>query len=305
MNTKPNCIVCGSHSREVIKNDLPVLLCDSCGLFWRASFDLPENFYETREFDLEKTGKINARYTNSLERIETLNKYADLNNLCDVGCGEGVFLKALIDLGYSNIVGLEPSKKVHNFATQNKLKIIKGGIEDLSKSFLGENGIHTITMFHVIEHLKDPSEVLKMIRDLFSKGDKLIIETPNMDSYIFRKNNYEHEIICLEHLYYFNKSNLEKLLERSGFRIIASGNRDFNEKNMSIRESLVRLGLIKVRKELKTTNSDFNSQSTSSSVGGIFRRMIRKLLSKIVSSTGTGNYMWIVAEKINPKSSYF
>jgi len=155
MKAKTECIVCGNQGKPIVRNDVSMLLCDKCGLYWRESFDLPCNFYDTREFELEKAGKEEARYANSLERIKTFQKYTNMNNLCDVGCGEGIFLKTLCDLGYKNSVGLEPSVEAREFATQNNLKIIQGGVENINKAFLNENRIHTLTLFHVIEHLSE------------------------------------------------------------------------------------------------------------------------------------------------------
>ena len=303
MNVKFDCIICGNHGRKIVRNNLPMFICDSCGLFWRASFDLPENFYETRNFELEKTGKIDARYTNSIGRIQTLKKYVDLNNLCDVGCGEGVFLKTLNDSGYKNVVGLEPSIEAHDFSVRNKLKIIRGVTENLDKSFFGGNGIHTATMFHVIEHLKDPDGVLKMIYNNLEKGDKLVIETPDTESYILKTSGYKHELIYPEHLHYFNKANLRKLLEKSGFEFVASGNRDFNENNLSIKESLARLGFVKINARKKNAKAEFESKSINVAErgngrkNGVLRHGARKFLSTIVRLMGRGNYLWIVVKK--------
>jgi SAM-dependent methyltransferase len=296
---KLDCIVCGARGHEITINNLPMLICDSCGLFWRASFDLPENFYETREFETEKRGKIEARYANSIGRIETLRRYADVNNLCDVGCGEGIFLKALNDLGYKNVFGLEPSLEARDFAVLNNLKIVAGGIENLSESFFTKNDVHTVTIFHVVEHLKDPYASLKLIYDNLGKGDKLAIETPDMDSYALKKSNYKNELINPEHLHYFNKTNLKKLLEKSGFTVIASGNRDFNEKNMSIRESLSRLGFINVSPDKKDSGAKYGEASLGVKDGNdsIFRTIVRRTLSSVVGFLGRGNYLWIVAQK--------
>lgn len=278
-----------------------MFMCDSCGLFWLANFSLEDTHYETLDFSLGKTGKMNTRYANAIERIETLRKYADLNNVCDIGCGEGVFLKTLGDLGYKNLIGLEPGREAQDFAVRNKLDIREGTIENVDKSFFSSNGIHTVSMFHVIEHLKDPSVAVEMIGSSLQRGDQLIIETPDADSYLLRKTDYRHELIYPEHLYYFNKKNLHTLLEKSGFRVIASGNRDFNEKNMSIKESLARLGLMKTAGLEKKTPLGVEvgiKTSAPDTGGGIARLLTRSLLAKAVRILGRGNYQWVVAEKI-------
>lgn len=298
MNATFDCIVCGGEGREVVRNDLPMLLCDVCGLFWRKSFELNECHYEQRSFDLENKEKINARYANSLERIGTFRKYINMDNVCDVGCGEGIFLRALRDSGYQNTIGLEPSTEVCDFAVANKLEIFNGSIENLDKTFFNEHNVHTVTMFHVIEHLKDTKEVLTIIYDNLKKGDRLVIETPDTNSFVFTKTNYKNEFIYPEHLYYFNKNNLQKLLVGIGFTLIVSGSRDFKEKNLSIRQSLARLGFVdsphQKQSEINAEQVDSGDKKINS---GILRTIARRLLSILVKLMGRGNYLWIIVEK--------
>lgn len=300
MNQKSDCIVCGNKGREVVRNNLPMFLCDTCGLFWRTSFELGDNHYEQRGFELENKGKIGARYANSLERIDLFRKYADLNNISDIGCGEGVFLKALSQRGYKNVIGLEPSVVARDFALINNLKVFEGEIQNLDASFFVKNNIHVVTMFHVVEHLKDPQDVLKMIFDNLKKGDRLIVETPDTSSRIFINTNYQNEFVYPEHLYYFNKNNLRSLLKKIGFTTIATGNRDFNERNLSIRGALARLGVVDFpqfgerRFEKKLTGTILKENRVKSD---ILRTLVRYFLSRIVKLCNRGNYVWIIVKK--------
>lgn len=294
-----DCVVCGGKGMEVMRNNLSMYICNTCGLFWRKNFELDDRHYEQRSFELENKEKINIRYANSLERIETLRKYINLNDVCDIGCGEGVFLKALSDLGYKNTIGLEPSIKARNYASANNLNIFEGEIESVNGLFFKKHNAHIVTMFHVIEHLKNPKEVLKGIYDNLTEGDHLVIETPDTDSRIFTKTNYRNKFIYPEHLFYFNKNNLQKLLKEIGFTSIASGNRDFNEKNLGIRESISRLGIIDGFLNEGNTKTPLDDPSfTDKKINnGILRTMVRKLLSKVVIYMGRGNYLWVIVKK--------
>lgn len=300
MNPKADCIVCGGAVGEVVRNNLPMYLCGSCGLFWRRSFELDEDHYEKRGFELENNDKINARYANSLERIETLRKYISLNDVCDVGCGEGIFLKALKDRGYTNSIGLEPSIKARDYASANNLNIFEGDVESMSSSFFKEHNTHVVTMFHVIEHLRSPKEVLKGIYDGLSEGDTLVIETPDTNSLVFTKTNFQNEFIYAEHLYYFNKNNICTLLEDIGFNVIALGNRDFNENALGIKGALSRLGLtdfpVKGERRLESREPKGATEKETTK-GGILKLIIRRLLSGVVKLSDRGNYLWVVVKK--------
>jgi len=292
------CPICHNSYNSLRLNDLPMRCCLKCGLVWRENFDILINHYQLKEIDLSKE-KIQSRMLNSKNRINTFKHYADLNNLCDIGTGEGVFLKALNDYGYKNIFGIEPNIKNKEFVKINNLKIINGVISDIKK-IICENNIHTITMFHLIEHLCNPLESLNLIFESLNKGDKLIIETPDFEAYTIKRVNYKHKLIYSEHLFYFNQKNIRLLLEKIGFKIIATGKRDFDQNSFSIKELLFRLGLIK-----KVNNSDYSknnqikiyAQDKSSRNIVFVKKIIRKILNNLVIGLNRLDYIWIVAEK--------
>ena len=48
--------------------------------------------------------------------------------------------------------------------------------------WIKEETLEFITMFHVIEHVKDPKSIIKTLNKLLVPGGHLVIETPNIDS---------------------------------------------------------------------------------------------------------------------------
>lgn len=294
--TKMECVICERRGGELILNNLPMLVCGSCGLIWRKYFDLDSDYYQGRDFELSEE-KIKARYSNSVSRIKIFKKYVDFNNICDVGCGEGLFLKALKDCGYKNIIGIEPSMKISEFAKENELDIRNEAIENIDNSFFRENNIKMITMLHVIEHLKNPLDLMMNIFKGLEKGGRLIIETPNMDSYLLKKLNYQYDLIYFEHLYYFNKKNIIRFLEKIGFKIIAVGGRDFDPDNMSIKESLRKLGILNVEKKMASKCAKNNIVLVAKHNFNFLRKIVRRFLSKMVVVFNREDYLWVVAEK--------
>jgi SAM-dependent methyltransferase len=87
-----------------------------------------------------------------------------------------------------------------------------------------DNSLDVITMFHVLEHLADPVEILELLYDKLLDGGKLIIEVPSSTDALL--NLYE----CREfaefsywscHLYLFNQETLENLLKKTGYRLVS------------------------------------------------------------------------------------
>lgn len=294
------CCSCCTKGVNITINKLDMNICSNCGLFWRSNDILPENYYEHRTFDEQNLNKLNDRYKNFKSRIKIFQKYTDLNNLCDLGTGEGTFLHTLKDMGLKNILGVEPSIYASDYANKNSLKIYREELEKLDSVFLKNHNLKTITMLHVIEHIKDPFNSVKSLFDSMGSGDTLIIETPDWSSYVLNKNKNIHELVYPEHLFYFNYKSLKLLLEKVGFFIVAKGNTDWNEDEMSIRSSLIRLGLMPYKRanENKTLATEDTQKIVNiSKSSSITKNLIRKILIKIVKLLGRGNFIWIIARK--------
>jgi SAM-dependent methyltransferase len=284
------CVICGSSSKILEINNLSMRKCQKCGVVWREKFDLPARNYEEKKIDLgfEKT---ESRISNSKNRIKILKKYADLDNLCDIGTGEGIFLNELEKQGYKNLWGIEPNKKIFQFNKEGNVKIEQGVLKDIKN--INEN-FNTITMFHVLEHLPNPLESLKLIYDNLQKDGHIAIETPDFECSAFKRTKYKHALIYPEHFFYFNENNLRKIIEKAGFKIVASGKRNFNHGNLGIRNCLYRLGIVGERKS--SSDESFSKIETSAKTSR-FKRLIKCILNKIVIISSNLDYLWIIAKK--------
>lgn len=300
------CIICKSEALPIALNNLPMFKCSRCLLTWRQNFNLPPEFYVDHSLNLDAE-KLKTRVANSKGRIHTFSKYVDLNNLCDVGCSEGVFLNVLKDAGYHNLIGIEPNKNVADYAQKNKLNIYPGTIEDIGR-YIKNSDITTVSMFHVIEHLKDPRASLEKLQRVLPKGGKVIIETPNMDAFSFKALKYKHPLVYEEHLFYFNLDNLQMLMEESGFKVIAKGKRGFNVFGMSIKECLFRLGVLKSfylqdenKKEGGSENGSWAEKGEQRKTDRLLKNFLRRLLQWMVVLMGRVDYIWLIAEKSDAK----
>ena len=83
------------------------------------------------------TAKIPAVVARQVYVLETLIKNINLSNksLCDLGAGEGDFLKMLKEKKITkNIFGIEPSKKNCKKLSLNRIKNFQGTLEDFVES---------------------------------------------------------------------------------------------------------------------------------------------------------------------------
>jgi 2-polyprenyl-3-methyl-5-hydroxy-6-metoxy-1,4-benzoquinol methylase len=82
----------------------------------------------------------------------------------------------------------------------------------------GDFGV--ITMCDYIEHVRDPRQTLALARSLVAEGGTLAITTPDAGSPSRRVLGTGWTHYKVEHLFYFNKRNLERLLREVGFRSV-------------------------------------------------------------------------------------
>jgi len=292
------CCTCNNESSVIVLHNMTMRICDKCGLFWRNNDILSGDYYKTRTFEIENKKKLDDRYINFKSRIKLFRKYTDLNNLCDLGTGEGTFLQVLKDEGLKNMIGVEPSIHASDYANKHSLNIYQKKLEELRGDFLKEHNVKTLAMLHVIEHIKDPLKSISLLGKAMNSGDTLIIETPDWSSFVLKKNRNVHELVYPEHLFYFNHENLRLLLKRAGLSVVAEGNTDWNEENMSIKSSLIRLGFVAYSPPIENRCQDTYSAPRVEQPTSIIKKIIRKILSRLVRLFGRGNFMWIIAKKM-------
>jgi 2-polyprenyl-3-methyl-5-hydroxy-6-metoxy-1,4-benzoquinol methylase len=100
--------------------------------------------------------------------------------LVDVGPGSGEFLATMRDLGW-DVVGVEPDPNAAQAAIDAyQVKIVLGELEE---THLPSGFADVVTLNHVIEHLADPIRVLKECRRILRPGGRLVLLTPNIQSW--------------------------------------------------------------------------------------------------------------------------
>ena len=111
-----------------------------------------------------------------LELLATLPK----GKLLDVGCGSGHMLKLAQQLGWE-VTGIEIDPKAVAVARAQGLNVVQGDYRKL-ESFL--NGFDCIVCSHVLEHIHNPIELLKLLENAINKNGVLLLSAPNAKSHM-------------------------------------------------------------------------------------------------------------------------
>jgi 2-polyprenyl-3-methyl-5-hydroxy-6-metoxy-1,4-benzoquinol methylase len=138
--------------------------------------------------------------------------------LLDVGCGSGHALQRMAELGWA-VYGVDFDHTAVSIAQKRGLNVSYGTLE--SKGYPSDY-FDAITMSHVIEHIHDPLSLLNECRRILKRGGRLVIVTPNSNSWGHKKfrANWMH-LDPPRHLHIFNKQSLSELAIKSGFQLIS------------------------------------------------------------------------------------
>jgi SAM-dependent methyltransferase len=131
-------------------------------------------------------------------------------SILDVGCGNGADLLALRDMGFSNLIGVDP------FITRSVE--YAGGVRLLKEDLFDFNGAYSLIMLHhSFEHMADPVRVARKLCELLRRDGQLLIRIPIADSFSARQ--YRTNWVQLDpprHLVIQTKASMEVLAGRAG-----------------------------------------------------------------------------------------
>jgi len=223
MSESPVCNLCRHADTEWYcrKDGIDVVRCRYCGLIFAATLqknedlikhysdDYFEPYLKTQSVHLKKRFK---------KRIQEIKQVVFPGRLLDVGCGAGFFLKLAEDIGYT-AEGVELSQYAAKYARSRLgLHIFQG---ELGDACFAPRSFDIITLWHILEHVRDPRNFLTQVEALLKEDGLLAMEVPNIGSTVARMAGAHWELMApKEHFYYFDAKTLKQYLEESGFKVI-------------------------------------------------------------------------------------
>jgi SAM-dependent methyltransferase len=127
--------------------------------------------------------------------------------LLDFGAGSGAFVAYAREVGWE-AEGVERSDAARDKALSRfDVKLF----EDLP-----DRQFDVITLWDVIEHLRNPGEIVKSLLGCLSLGGLIFVETGNWENWQRIANAEKWHVYLLDHQFYFSPSSLEKTMKRAG-----------------------------------------------------------------------------------------
>ena len=230
MIKKSKCYLCGNSKFDLVHRgvrgdkEARVLYCHNCGLVQldRIIGDIDE-FYQNsgmRGFDpvaKQINEETSVSFDDDNRRFNLIKNMIENKKYMDFGCGHGgVLSRARQKTG--ELYAVEPEDNMRNN--------IVGGVVSFSSITEARKELHekmdVISLFHVLEHLEDPIDILCQLKDIMSDDGRIIIEVPNADDALLSLSNnrqYADFTYWICHPFYFTNETLRKIAEKAGLKV--------------------------------------------------------------------------------------
>ena len=173
-------------------------------------FYLPTNiwgdgkFYEgLEEYNKDYYPQVRWEHNLMVSKIDTDKK------VLEIGCGEGAFLKMMLQKGITNIEAIELNEKAAFALCNAGFKVNVETIETFSVN--NKEQYDVVCFFQVLEHIYDVKSFIDAALLVLKKGGKMVIAVPNNNPYLY-KHDINHTLnLPPHHAGLWNKEAFENL----------------------------------------------------------------------------------------------
>lgn len=222
-----NCPICGSDNISIFLAP-SISKCTKCEIIFRSRRPLQKDI--KLSYDSDNTYSSwepthSERRFMWKRRIHLVKRYSKGTHLLDIGSGDGHFLEVATEDGYV-CEGTEFSNAGMARTEKRGFDLHFGQLLDLQ---LRSSFYDVVTIWHVLEHVPNPGDVLREAYRILKPGGIIVVAVPNEENCLFRwrlrkssinplgdQNNIWGQEI---HLTHFQPQTLRRALGICGFQI--------------------------------------------------------------------------------------
>ncbi|VBB05181.1 c-methyltransferase [Lucifera butyrica] len=202
-------------ARGTGRGDLTLACCGQCGFIFNSTFEPAKLVYGENYENSQLCSPFFNHYIDGL--IGHLIEEQKVQNcrVIEVGCGQGSFLKRLVERGTGiSGYGFDPSYRGPATTPDGRITFLAAyygpGFAGIAADF--------VICRHVIEHVADPVALLTSIHQALSHSPRarLFLETPAVDWIL---HNAAYWDFFYEHCSYFTAASLARAVETAGFAV--------------------------------------------------------------------------------------
>ena len=172
-----------------------------------------------------------------------LNKKKSL--IIDIGSNDGVALKPFIEMGFKNILGVEPAKNLAKLANKNKIKTFNGFLEKKNIKKIKKNA-DLILASNVFAHSDKLKEMAECMLSLLSKKGTIILEVQYLLNTL---KDLTFDNIYHEHYNYWSLTSLINFFNQFDAQIFKA--ETINTHGGSLRVYIKKVKTVKIDKSVK------------------------------------------------------
>lgn len=207
-----DCQVCGFRHID------PLFTNEQLRKFYETEFYQSErpDYFERMEADREWWM---LRYHHYYELLEA---HAPGRRILDIGSGPGYFLDAGRERGWQ-VLGFEPSRAAADYARGRGLSVVN---DFFSSAKAKKHGVFdVISMSMVLEHVRDPIQLIEEARSLLVPGGLLFVASPNdfnpLQMVLWKKMGFQPWWVNPKHhLNYFDTRSARSFLLGRRFEVL-------------------------------------------------------------------------------------
>jgi len=200
--------------------------CKNCNLLYSRQYFNDEqlrSLYSKMPENMSEVVKKKCINKTHQDYYSIFSKYSSLKgNYLEIGPDTGFFSYLCLKHGYfENFYLYEPNRLVWE-SLKERLNGVNYYLSDKMDNFTKIQGdsISSVVMIHVLDHLVDPLNALRVIKTKLRRNGILAIVTHDESSFITRFSSNRWPAYCLQHPQLFNKESINNLLSEAGFRIL-------------------------------------------------------------------------------------
>lgn len=219
------CPLCGSGaSRPRFPPD--VRECDACGLLYRTP--RPTQREILRSYD---AGITYARWQQELavrdvlwrKRLRLIERHQPTGTLLDIGTGDGHFLPHA-----ATRYAVQCTELSETGAAYVRRRGFDPRVGEFLELDVADGSFDVITLWHVLEHVPRPGQVLHKVRAALKPGGIVAIAVPNERRPLLLRSRRDNPLGSVDwgeeiHLTHFLPGTLKRFLASLGFRRLAFG----------------------------------------------------------------------------------
>jgi len=200
-----------------------VVVCQNCGFGFadqipvQSAFDLyyrDMSKYDYQERDGKESAYDEERFEETANLIRQFLPYREAVIL-DIGCSTGGLLWKIKNLGFPNVIGVDPSPLCSSAAKElYGITVSNRSITELST--MGR-AVDFVSLVGVLEHLRELGTALEEIHKIITDNGQIYIEVPDVSAFS-NAPDAPFQQFSFEHINFFSAHSLNNLMMTRGFK---------------------------------------------------------------------------------------